>query len=416
MLTASLIDGATGAAVASAATQGAALAPGGWARLRLRLTVPGPVRLWSLADPALYTVSTVLTVAAAVVDAENTTIGVRRFQFDSVRGLLLNDQPVIIRGFANHQDFGGCGTALPDRVNAFKVSSLKAIGATAWRTSHNPVNPELLREFDTQGMLALVELRHFIATEPYVRDAVEMVLRDRNHPSVFAWSLCNVRLRRTALVPRLSARDHPRHPTQRRNHRKAGAASGAASRRWPPRRPRAPSSRARSSRRTRRGPSPPPCAVTASRPLRTRGCAASSLLSTLWVLITAPFSRRRGRSCARFSRQWAPRRARAKRTAARSLTTSRLATSARTSTKTARRQTARPSRRGASIWAASIGPGLTTVRCAAGARARAARKRAPPAAPAASPHPTAYCAPRDPEPKAASPTRRRGPRSLRISA
>ena len=193
MLRATLLN-AAGAAVgaAHAALTLNASASSSWARLKLLLPVPGPgVQLWSLERPYLHTLQCELLVEGAVVDAENTTLGLRRTHFDSRAGFLLNDVPTPIRGACNHQDFAGCGVAVPERANAFRVARLKEYGFNAWRTSHNPVNPELLDAMDAQGMLALVELRTFSNSSQAVQDAVDMVLRDRNHASSIGYSLCN---------------------------------------------------------------------------------------------------------------------------------------------------------------------------------------------------------------------------------
>ena len=190
MLRATLLD-ASGASVGAAQAPLALNASADWARVRLQLNVSGPVQLWSLERPYLHTLLCELLLGGVAVDAENTTLGLRRTHFDSRSGFLLNDAPTPLRGACNHQDFSGCGTALPERVNAFRVSKMKEYGFNAWRTSHNVVNPELLDIMDAQGMLALVELRDFANSSQAVVDAVDMVLRDRNHPAVIAWSLCN---------------------------------------------------------------------------------------------------------------------------------------------------------------------------------------------------------------------------------
>ena len=116
---------------------------------------------------------------------------------------------VPIQGVSNHQDFAGTGTAVPDRVNAFRVKGLRDIGVNAWRTAHNPTVPELLDFADDQGMLMWVENRFIntgvqpilsskdvgaplpssvaVADAQLLLDAQNMVLRDRNHPSVIIW-------------------------------------------------------------------------------------------------------------------------------------------------------------------------------------------------------------------------------------
>jgi len=97
----------------------------------------------------------------------------------------------IRKGFCNHQDFGGTGVATPERINRYRVQHLKNMGANSWRMSHNPPNPELLDFMDEYGMLVWDENRHFGESPQWKQDQADMILRDRNHPSVVIWSICN---------------------------------------------------------------------------------------------------------------------------------------------------------------------------------------------------------------------------------
>jgi beta-galactosidase len=104
---------------------------------------------------------------------------------------LLNGAPLLIQGTCNHQDHAGVGSALPDRLQAYRIERLKAIGSNAYRTSHNPPTPELLDACDRLGMLVLDETRMFAPTEEGTGQLERLILRDRNHPCVFAWSIAN---------------------------------------------------------------------------------------------------------------------------------------------------------------------------------------------------------------------------------
>ena len=167
--------------------------------------------LWSLDAPSLYTLVTeVLTTHS--VDRLNTSFGIRKLGFDADRGFFLNDQHVVVRGLCNHQDFGGVGVAVPDRIQVHRVAALKEMGGNAWRCAHNPPNSELLDATDAAGMLVWDENRVYGPHDSYDRsqptpghqpgyenhsligvmdDVKAMILRDRNHPSVIWWSLCN---------------------------------------------------------------------------------------------------------------------------------------------------------------------------------------------------------------------------------
>jgi beta-galactosidase len=197
LLTATIV--APGGAVVGTSSVGAALAAGGWARL-----APPPIALTTAAlwSPAcspdaprrpLYTLITALTDAAsgAVLDAVNTTFGVRNATFDAERGLLVNGFQHKIRGFSMHQDFAGVGTFVPPNVQKYRVQRLLDIGGNAWRTAHNPVATPLLDELDSRGVLVWSENRMLRDFDEYVADAVDHVARDRNHPSIVIWSLCN---------------------------------------------------------------------------------------------------------------------------------------------------------------------------------------------------------------------------------
>eukprot|EP00047_Mylnosiga_fluctuans_P010321 m.15788 g.15788 ORF g.15788 m.15788 type:complete len:1005 (+) comp3068_c0_seq1:28-3042(+) len=152
----------------------------------------GPVPLWSPDYPNLFKlISIVLGDDGSVLDEVSTTLGVRKVVFDNTKGLLVNDRAVKVKGLCNHQDFAGVGVAVPNRINRFRVQKLQEMGANAWRMSHNPPNPELLAITDELGMLVWDENRNFENQPTYFDDLVSMITRDRNHPSIVIWSLCN---------------------------------------------------------------------------------------------------------------------------------------------------------------------------------------------------------------------------------
>ncbi len=83
------------------------------------------------------------------------------------------------------------GIAVPDTLQAWRVRKLKEMGANAWRMSHNPPNPELLDACDQLGMLVMDENRKLGDSEEILSQVASMVMRDRNHPSIIMWSMCN---------------------------------------------------------------------------------------------------------------------------------------------------------------------------------------------------------------------------------
>jgi beta-galactosidase len=170
--------------------------------VRQTLTVSHPV-LWSIDRPALYRVVSNVEIRGESVDTYETTIGIRSFNFDEAEGFSLNGVPMKIKGVCDHHDLGCLGAAVNVRALERQVEMLKAMGANALRTSHNPPAPELLDLCDRLGVIVLDEafdMWHKGKT-PYDysldwdawhrRDLTDMVLRDRNHPSVCMWSIGN---------------------------------------------------------------------------------------------------------------------------------------------------------------------------------------------------------------------------------
>ncbi|WP_119321773.1 beta-galactosidase GalA [Capsulimonas corticalis] len=168
---------------------------------KVRIPLPHPL-LWSLETPNLYKLETSLEIAGHQVDRVVTTFGVRTVRFDPNKGFFLNGKSIKIKGVCNHQDFAGIGVALPDNLQSWRVKKMQAMGANAWRMSHNPPNNELLDACDRLGVLVLDENRHLgdtyvphtyaeNTTADDLTDLDDMIVRDRNHPSIFAWSLCN---------------------------------------------------------------------------------------------------------------------------------------------------------------------------------------------------------------------------------
>jgi beta-galactosidase len=148
-------------------------------------------QLWSIDTPHLYRVVAEVRADRHAVDRDASNFGIRSVVFDTARGLLLNGVPVKIKGTCNHQDHAGVGTALPDRLHAWRIEKLKALGSNAYRTAHNPPAPELLDACDRLGMLVVDETRMMSSDEEGLSQLSRMIRRDRNHPSVILWSLGN---------------------------------------------------------------------------------------------------------------------------------------------------------------------------------------------------------------------------------
>lgn len=154
------------------------------------LTVHSP-ELWSPENPRLYRLITTIENDSSIIDRKQIEFGIRTIAFDPVKGFLLNGQHYEIKGTCNHQDFACVGTAVPDALEYYRVKKLKEMGCNAWRTAHDPPNPELLEACDRLGMLVMDETRRMDTNADAINDLKGMILRDRNHPSVFIWSLGN---------------------------------------------------------------------------------------------------------------------------------------------------------------------------------------------------------------------------------
>jgi beta-galactosidase len=148
-------------------------------------------RLWSVDFPNLYQLVQTVKRGGAACDVVQTPFGVRTFTWSGSNGLFLNGQRIEVKGVANHQDHAGVGLALPDRIQYYRVGRLKALGFNAIRIAPHCPTPELLEACDQLGMLMLDETRR-IGDDPETLGELERgILRDRNHPSVFLWSLGN---------------------------------------------------------------------------------------------------------------------------------------------------------------------------------------------------------------------------------
>ena len=158
------------------------------AKLSLALASP---KLWSVDEPTLYSVRTVVKREGVVVDEVTTRCGFRTIRFDANKGFFLNDQPLKLLGTCNHQDHAGVGVAVPDSLWEFRLRRLKEMGCNAYRCAHNAPSSEFLEACDRLGMLVMDENRNFGSSPEYLKQLDWLVRRDRNHPSIILWSVFN---------------------------------------------------------------------------------------------------------------------------------------------------------------------------------------------------------------------------------
>jgi beta-galactosidase len=158
--------------------------------VKQQITINNCIR-WDIDQPYLYRAVTVVKQNGTIVDQQETKFGVRTFAFDSQKGFFLNGKPLKIKGTNNHQDHAGVGSALPDDLQYYRIKLLKELGSNAYRASHNAPTRELLEACDSLGMLVLDEQRLLNSSPEYMDQFTRLIKRDRNHASVFLWSIGN---------------------------------------------------------------------------------------------------------------------------------------------------------------------------------------------------------------------------------
>ena len=183
-------------------------------KIQTSLKVRNP-KLWSIDTPNLYQLKTTLLKDGQVIDETITKTGLRSFTFHPDKGFALNGEWMKVKGVCIHHDAGVLGAAVPHDIWEKRLLKLKEIGCNAVRTSHNPQAPDLYDLCDELGLLVLNEAydewefpkRKWVEgwnvgtplfqgsydffEEWGERDLADMVRRDRNHVSVFAWSIGN---------------------------------------------------------------------------------------------------------------------------------------------------------------------------------------------------------------------------------
>ena len=159
--------------------------------------------LWSPDDPYRYEVKAELKEGGTTIDRQTVSYGIRTFSFDAERGFVLNGKPMLLNGACVHHDDGVLGAMAFDAAEIRKVRQMKEAGFNLIRTSHNPTTRAFLDACDSIGMLVVGEAFDGWRTAKtkydystmidscYREDIQAMVMRDRNHPSIIAWSLGN---------------------------------------------------------------------------------------------------------------------------------------------------------------------------------------------------------------------------------
>jgi beta-galactosidase len=183
-------------------------------KIATKINVKNP-KLWDLENPNLYQLKTTVLKDGKLIDKSVTQTGFRNFTFDANKGFALNGKWMKMKGVCLHHDAGVLGSAVPRDVLKTRLETLKEIGVNAIRTSHNPQAPDFYTLCDELGLLVLNEAydewefpkRKWLegwnqgtpgfegSNDIFVtwgeKDLEDMVRRDRNHLSVFGWSIGN---------------------------------------------------------------------------------------------------------------------------------------------------------------------------------------------------------------------------------
>lgn len=181
---------------------------------KVSLKVDEP-EIWDLDNPNLYQLKTTISQNGTIIDSTTTITGFRSFTFDPEKGFALNEKWMKMKGVCLHHDAGVLGAAVPREVWERRLLTLKDIGVNAIRTTHNPHSTDLYELCDKLGLLVLNEMydewmfpkrkwikgwnvgtpgfegSYDIFQEWGEKDLADFVRRDRNHLSVFAWSIGN---------------------------------------------------------------------------------------------------------------------------------------------------------------------------------------------------------------------------------
>lgn len=172
-------------------------------------------RLWDLDGCYMYRLEVALSRGKELIDRSVVNAGLRTLEFDADRGFALNGKWMKIKGVCLHHDAGVLGAAVPEEFLIRRFQQLKELGANAIRTSHNPQSPMFYDLCDRMGFLVMDEafdewefnkkkwVEGWNVGRPSMdgtadffeewceRDVTDMVRRDRNHPSIFLWSIGN---------------------------------------------------------------------------------------------------------------------------------------------------------------------------------------------------------------------------------
>lgn len=181
------------------------------------LTVDNPT-LWKVLDSYLYRLVIRIQEGDSIIDEYEQEIGIRTVEIDGIN-ILINGQPVYLKGYGKHEDADIIGRGFSYAMNKRDFELMKWSGANSFRTAHYPYAEEVYQMADREGFLVIDEVAavgflesivnflaasqgtdvDFFESHPnldelqrhHIEDIHDLILRDKNHPSVIAWSLLN---------------------------------------------------------------------------------------------------------------------------------------------------------------------------------------------------------------------------------
>ena len=174
-------------------------------------------RLWQVRNAYLYRLRIRIMDGEELIDEYEQEIGIRTVKVEGT-DILINGEPVYLKGFGKHEDSDIVGRGFSIGIMRRDFELMKWIGANSFRTSHYPYSEEIYQMADREGFLIIDEvpavgmfqsLMNFmeastgkqtaffkkettpVLLKAHLRAIEEMIARDKNHPSVVAWSLLN---------------------------------------------------------------------------------------------------------------------------------------------------------------------------------------------------------------------------------
>ncbi|MEM7372716.1 MAG: sugar-binding domain-containing protein [Bacteroidota bacterium] len=157
--------------------------------------------LWDTKSPNLYYAKTKISFNGEYQGDYQTRFGIRDIELTPEHGLLLNGSKVFAQGGNIHHDLGCLGAVALKEGYRYRLEKLKKMGCNSLRLSHNPHAPVLLDLCDEMGILVISEAydkwtsqfygREVAFRDIWKKDMERFIKRDRNHPSVYIWSVGN---------------------------------------------------------------------------------------------------------------------------------------------------------------------------------------------------------------------------------